>query len=185
MAKKVKKSYYALHLIYENQQYNEYIYVEGKVNEYVLEETNKLIEENVPKSLVYYFYENGGMVYVTDNDLTEMCNNISNKNKFYHVTGLFLKKDCSIYFSNHIGNTKYGTLEHEFGHYLDYLFGWYSESENFKEIFAEEKGSFQKNINNEEHYKTEDEYFAECYSIYLTEGETIHSTIGNGVTWGY
>lgn len=161
---------------YENQQYNEYIYAEGKVNEYVLDETSKLIAQgNVPKSLIHYFYEDGGMVYVTDKDLTEMCDEKETEKHKYRVLGFFQheKSEYCIYFSNDINDTLGGTLEHEFGHYLDYLFGWVSVGSHFEEIFAEEKGYFQKNINSGEHYKTEKEYFAECYSVYLTDGKTL------------
>lgn len=160
---------------YENQYYDEYIYAEGKVNEYVLDETSKLIAQgNVPQSLIYFFYENGGMVYVTDEDLTAMCYDESEKNE-HNVLGIFRhgNGEYRIYFSNRLGATSCGTLEHEFGHYLDYLFGWYSKNNSFEEIFNEEKENFQKNISSNEHYKTQTEYFAECYSIYLTEGETL------------
>lgn len=51
---------------YENQQYNEYIYAEGKINEYVLNEISELITQgNMPKALVYYFYKDGGIGVVS------------------------------------------------------------------------------------------------------------------------
>lgn len=161
---------------YKNQQYNEYIYADGNVNEYVLDETSKLIEQgNVPKSLIYYFYKNGGMVYVTDDKLGK-SGNVKTKNN-HEVLGIFRfneKQKYSIWVIDKLEDTiRAGTLEHEFGHYLDYLYGWSSKNEDFVKIFEEEKDNFQKYINNGEHYNTETEYFAECYSVYLTDGITL------------
>jgi len=159
---------------YENQYYDKYVYAEGKINEYVLDETSKLITQgNVPQSLVHFFYEMGGMVYVTDKDLTLMCDKKTEENQ-RRTIGFFRYKgnEYSIYFSDELSSTTCA-YEHEFGHYLDYLFGWYSESDNFEKIFNEEKESFQKYISDNEHYKTQDEYFAQCYSLYLTDEEIL------------
>lgn len=155
---------------YENKQYNEYVYAKGSINEYVLDETSKIIMQgNIPKSLYQTFYENGGMVYVSDEELNKICHEEEKENAT--ILGVFEygETDYSIYLTDDLEYTTCGTLEHEFGHYLDYLFGWKSESERFLKIFEEEKKGFQENINNGEHYKTQGEYFAECYETYLTD----------------
>lgn len=159
---------------YTDQYYDKYVYAEGRINEYVLDETSKLITQgNVPQSLIYYFYDMGGMVYVTDKDLSTLCHDETEKDR-ENVLGFFRygKGEYCIYLSNKLANTN-SAIEHEFGHYLDYLFGWYSTKDNFEKIFDEEKESFQKNISNNEHYKTQKEYFAECYSLYVMEKETL------------
>lgn len=152
--------------IYEDQQYNEHIFVEGKASEFVLKEIDKGIN-GVPKLITNLFYDMGGTVYVTDKSLTNMCFDENDKNKF-DVAGFFRHSQDSlcIYLPTILLSTYYGTIEHEFGHFIDYSFGWISETILYTTIFQEEKERFKK-LESNEYYQTPKEYFAECYYYYL------------------
>ena len=166
---------------YQNQCYNEYIFVEGKTNEYILQNINDYMSKNIPEEIRYFFFENGGMIYVTDENLTTQTKRIkssNNNNDKRRVLAYFRYDDTeySIHLSNILADTKEGTLEHEFGHYLDYYYDDFSETNIFKEIFDEEYPMFKKNIDNDEHYSTQSEYFAECFSVYLENEKQLIDT---------
>lgn len=155
---------------YENQYYNQYIYAEGNASSCILEETQKAID-NIPQSLRYFFYENGGMVSVT-NEEHESTYTYENEVIKFRVAGFFSHKgeeEYSITIINNLSNIEYGTVEHEFGHYLDFLFGKISNGKMFTNIFSEEYQSFRKNIESSNYYDNTSEYFAECFSYYLKE----------------
>lgn len=153
---------------YENQYYNKNIYAEGKVSSYILEETQKALD-NIPESLVSLFYENGGMVNVKD-EKSESTYTYDNKKIKFHVAGYYLyanDKNYSINIMTNIFNIKFGTIEHEFGHYLDSLFGFISNKELFKNAYLQEYQYFKKHIESDNYYDDTKEYFAESFSIYL------------------
>lgn len=155
---------------YENQYYNNYIYAEGKTSSYILEETQKSLD-NIPQSLVSFFYKNGGMVNVT-NEEYESTYTYKNDVIKFNVAGYFRHADNeenSITIMTDLYNIQNGTVEHEFGHYLDSLFDDISEKEIFNSIYLEEYKSFKSNIESSNYYDNNVEYFAESFSKYLTE----------------
>lgn len=155
---------------YENQYYNKYIYAEGQASECILDETQKAID-NVPQSLLSFFYENGGMVNVT-NEGYESTYNYKNDIIKFRVAGFFRHKgeeEYSIYIINNLNNIMYGTVEHEFGHYLDFLFDDISSDKLFKNAYLEEYQDFKEHIESNNYYDNQSEYFAESFSYYLNE----------------
>jgi len=155
---------------YENQYYNKYIYAEGKASSCILEETQKALN-NVPQSLVLLFYKNGGMVNVT-NEEYESTYTYENDVIKFSVAGFYQHKndeEYSISIMIDLSNIQGGTVEHEFGHYLDYLFDVISEKEFFNSIYLEEYKSFKSHIESSNYYDNNKEYFAESFSKYLTE----------------
>ena len=155
---------------YENQYYNKYIYAEGKASSCILEETQKAIDK-VPQSLVSLFYKSGGEVNVT-NEEYESTYTYKNDVIKFNVAGYFRHADNeenSITIMNDLSNIQDGTVEHEFGHYLDSLFDDISEKEFFNSNYLEEYESFKSNIESSNYYDNNVEYFAESFSKYLTE----------------
>lgn len=59
------------------------------------------------------------------------------------------------------------TPSHEMGHYLDYINGFPSESEEFKQIFLEEGPVFKANTLNTEWISDATEFFAEEFAYYV------------------
>lgn len=152
---------------YENQYYNKYIYAEGKTSSCILEETQKSLD-NVPQSLVSLFYKNGGMVNVT-NEEYESTYTYKNDVIKFNVAGFFRHADESIYIMTDLSNIEDGTVEHEFGHYLDSVFDDISEKGYFNSIYLEEYESFKNHIQSSNYYDNNVEYFAESFSKYLKE----------------
>lgn len=151
---------------YENQYYNKNIYTEGKISGYILEETQKALD-NIPKSLISLFYENGGMVNVT-NEKHESAYTYENDVIKFEVAGFYRHKSNEIYIMNYIDSIQYGTVEHEFGHYLDFLFDVISEKQLFTTIYLEEYHNFKEHIKSDNYYDNNKEYFAESFSTYTT-----------------
>lgn len=155
---------------YENQYYNKNIYAEGNASECILEETQKAID-NVPQSLLSLFYENGGMVNVTNKEYESTYTYENDVIKF-SVAGYFQhygEEEYSIYIINNLNNIENGTIEHEFGHYLDFLFDKISSKSAFTNAYLKEYQNFKDHIESSNYYDNTSEYFAECFSYYLKE----------------
>lgn len=155
---------------YEDQYYNKNIYVDGKVRSYILEETQRSLD-NIPESLRSMFYKNGGMINVTNKEYEGSYIYKSATIK-YKVVGSFYyasDEDYCINIMDNLSQIKRGTLEHEFGHYLDRLFEVVSEKKLFEDAYLNEYQNFKEYINEDNYYNDKNEYFAECFSIYINE----------------
>lgn len=65
-------------------------------------------------------------------------------------------------------------LYHEIGHAYDYCMQRISDTEEFKEIFEDEKENFHKYIEDDEYYTANThEYFAETFEEYVKENENL------------
>lgn len=156
---------------YENERYNDYIFVDGKVSVIVLKYIYDMIEK-IPSDIFNSFLSDSGKIYVTDKVLMSYLNNIDENETESHVSGFFRSEDISIWLSIELYAVYAGTIEHELGHYLDWKNDWISLSEEFEVLFLSEKEYFKK-IVKDDYYQTKQELFAEAFGKYCVKPDTL------------
>ncbi len=155
--------------IYTDTTYNNLIEVKGKASSFVINYTELKIT-NVPSGIVESFLLAGGKVFITDTDLDSLLS-VKTEGKTESKTAGFFKHGkagIGIWLSTDLMKTYDGTAEHEFGHFVDWKYGWLSEQLPFAMIAEHEKTAFKENINSSEYYQSDKEYFAECFSMFCT-----------------
>lgn len=80
-----------------------------------------------------------------------------------HYSGYYSTKDRSITLRKNDN-----TLYHELGHFVSFISGCSCSSAEFKEIYSREKAKYTK-YNKAYVCKDSNEFFAECYYLYLTD----------------
>lgn len=119
------------------------------------------VEEQVltlPSALVNYFINEGWELYVTTENIAHVYYN--DKYKSVLATTEYNAKRIII---EDREEAVIGSVQHEFGHFLDYLNGKPCWSEEFKRIYIEEVEIFKSNINNSDCVRDEQEFFAETF----------------------
>lgn len=158
---------------YENQQYSEYIYADGKVGELLLNKTEKALA-NIPEQFLRMFLNDGGQVIVTRN-FDELYQKYGGEDAGFlkYTYGFFVLAEKKIYLKPVLSSTQWEVLGHEFGHYLDRKCKDISHSSSFINTYLEEKESFQKIDSNKHHTSASNEYFAEAFVLYFSEPEKL------------
>ncbi len=121
----------------------------------------------LPDKLVTSFVENDWKIYVTEEDM----NQVYFQGKYQRVLGMTSFRDKWIKIGNFEDEINMSVF-HEFGHYLDYINKFPSKSEEFRQIYIEEVGTFIKNSPNPGAVANEKEFFAETFH-YMLENQSI------------
>lgn len=138
------------------------ISTEGNITNRHTKKLLKLIE-TIPSHILECFNEYGFQVVLTDVNIAE---------RYYQdtslgdIAGLFVENESTIYISSKRNYINHATI-HEFGHFFDYINDWSSTSEDFINIYIEEKDNLQI-ISHDNHYKSSSsEFFATSFQQYL------------------
>ncbi len=131
----------------------------GNVNQNYIE----IVEDTLllmPQDLVEAFVNDEWCIFVTTENLSQKYFN----GKYFMVIGVTLPKNKYIKVANKYESLAYTTL-HEFGHYLDQACSgqFSSKSEEFKQIYLEEKDTFKANNTQISDIRDEKEFFAEMF----------------------
>lgn len=110
-------------------------------------------------------FENfGGVLSITNENLGEKFFNDSSKHIVAVTSYKGSSKECSI----NIGTKDSTAVLHEMGHFIDYVCGYLSETEKYKEIWGSEIEAFKSfHYTADENTSTANEYFAESFQVYI------------------
>lgn len=156
------------YMLFETSEYA----VDGNVTEEFIQDTKEAIDL-VPEEIKVEFYASGWKL------------EIGNTNERHYGLCNVKKKIIYIYYHNDIQeHYVVDTLFHEFGHYIDYINGWISETEEFKALY---KVRTYVDVTRDDGYcyKNEQELFATLYrdliirSDYLKSYNQYYSYINN------
>lgn len=126
------------------------------------EESYKLIPENVRT----HFENSGWGIYA--------IKNLGQKkyDKKISILALTIVDEKAIYIDNR--EKAVNSVIHEIGHYIDFSYGFISQSAEFNEIFNEEMPVFIKlHKTNKANTNTPVEYFAEFFEVMMIEPELV------------
>lgn len=121
----------------------------------------KIIEENLsllPEELVQHFVSNGWKLYLTTEDIAKVY--LGRKYESAMAVTVYSLK--LIVIENREEAVKESVI-HEFGHYLDYVLGFPSLSNEFHDFYVTEASTFKSNIPNASCVSDEREFFAETF----------------------
>lgn len=138
---------------------------EGTVEEHFINRANEILNR-LPYEILKEFQDNGWNFYLTDTNLA----NRFYAGKFSSVQGTTDPNSLSIYIEDRDSAVEEATL-HEFGHYVDFIRGGISETNEFVSIFNEESISFQNSFDCDFYYDIY-EFFAEGFSMYNVSENT-------------
>lgn len=110
-------------------------------------------------------FENfGGVLSITNENLGEKFFNDSSKRIVAVTSYKGSSKECSI----NIGTRDSTAVLHEMGHFIDYVSGYLSNTEEYKSIWGSEVEAFKSfHYTAEENTNTANEYFAESFQVYV------------------
>ena len=128
-------------------------------------ELNKL-----PKYLLDSFVRLGWHIYVTDENIAKTYFG----SKYSSVQGVTIYNDKVILIEKRNVAIKESTI-HEFGHFVDYVTGFDSDTKYFKNIYEEEAQLFKSKISNSSCVRDEQELFAEGF-FYLFKNPDVVPT---------
>lgn len=120
-----------------------------------------IVEEQLltlPPVLVNMFINEGWQLCVTTEDIAHVYYN----DKYSSVLATTEYKTKRIIIEDR-DEAVIGSVQHEFGHFLDYISGKLCWSEEFKKIYIEEAPKFKANIENSSCVRDEQEFFAETF----------------------
>lgn len=144
-------------------EYYEIVQAYGDVNEEYVETVEEILL-TLPPKLVESFISNGFSIYVT----TENIAQVYYEGKFKSVRATFRRKKKEIRVENR-EEAIFGSVEHEFGHYLDMINGDISWSEEFGKIYEEEAAEFKTRISNPGCVSDQGEFFAEIFAYIIKD----------------
>lgn len=157
----------------QEEEYYNIVQTIGNVEQkYVIRTEKQLL--NVPPDIVNLFIQNGFTISVTDEDIAKKYYSDveEGKEKITKVRATFSFNGKYLILENREDDSVMeGVVEHEFGHYLDKLKGEPSQTDEFKEIYLEEKETFKSRISkiNAGSVTNEKEFFAEIFSYMLLD----------------
>ncbi len=147
---------------YEKTSYYGIVRTVGNVEpKYVNAVEEKLME--LPPALVNSFIKEGWNIYVTTEDLAARFDY-----KIGSVLGITDYRAREICIEDR-EKAVLSTVEHEFGHYLDYVTGVRSLSNEFNQIYLEEVETFKSNIPNPGCVSGPQEFFAETFAWIIVD----------------
>ena len=117
----------------------------------------------LPPVLVNSFIENGWNIYVTTEELAARY-----QYRIGSVRGITNYKERRIDIEDR-EEAVLSAVEHEFGHYLDYVGGVQSLGEEFNQIYREEVEIFKSNIPNPGCVSGPQEFFAETFAWIIVD----------------
>ena len=145
---------------YKNNLIN--ISTEGNIKNKDIKKLLKIIE-TIPSHILESFNENGFKVVLTDVNIAEIY---YQDTSLGDIAGLFVENESTIYISSKRNYINHATI-HEFGHFFDSINNWSSSSEEFTNIYIEEKDNL-KIISHDNHYKSSSaEFFATSFQQYF------------------
>lgn len=121
----------------------------------------------IPESIRLSFESSGGSVQLTEEDL-----GIRFYGKNNTVLALYTPETNTVYIDYREKAIK--SVQHEFGHYVDYSHNWISQTDEFKRIHNAEVASFCKiHKTAKQNTNTPIEYFAESFQFYINNPQTL------------
>ena len=135
--------------------------IKGNVDPYYLNLLNSELNK-LPVNALNRFKNSGWHIYVTDENIAKTVFN----GKYKSVQGVTVYSDRTILIEARESAIRESTI-HEFGHFIDYMKGFISDSDEFKKIYNEEVNTFKSRIPNSSCVRDEQEFFAETlYYLY-------------------
>lgn len=108
----------------------------GHVNQESIDVANSLLNK-VPSALLEEFVSNGWKFYISGDDVAQKYPDSNDADKKGYIS--FDDKSIEV---EHTSDSVKATTVHEFGHYVDYIKGGLSDTDEFKKIFDNECDSF-------------------------------------------
>lgn len=142
--------------------YPSFIEVIGVSEDYV----DKVLSNyyRIPEIVRNKFENFGGVLSITNENLGEKFFNDSSKHIVAVTSYKGSSKECSI----NIGTKDATAVLHEMGHFIDYVCGCLSETEEYKVIWGSEVEAFKSfHYTADENTSTANEYFAESFQVYI------------------
>lgn len=133
--------------------------VEQRYIDIVEEELLKL-----PNLLVESFIEEDWSIYVTSEDIAKTY--LNGRVKRARAVTSIARKEIIIEARD---AAVYGSVQHEFGHYMGYICGEVGWTEEFAQIYYEESETLQTRIDNPGCISDQGEFFAETFSLIINE----------------
>lgn len=149
-------------------QYSDYIFVNGTAPKNEVKAMEKFLK-NLPAWLVDYHKEKGSILSLREKSFPLSK---SGNNKYGRTVGQFNTVSTHIQILNNKA-TMERTVYHEYGHFLDSIYS-ITESENFRQIFSEEKQIYFEKVEEREYIiSCESEYFAGAFAEYILNGKKL------------
>ena len=140
--------------------------IKGNVDIHYLSILNNELNK-LPVNVLNRFKNSGWHIYITDENIAKSVF----YGKYKSVQGVTLYSDRTILIEARESAIKESTI-HEFGHFIDYMKDFISDSDEFKSIYNEEVNIFKSRIPNSSCVRDEQEFFAETlYYIYKDQGK--------------
>lgn len=118
----------------------------------------------IPEIVRNKFEDFGGVLSITNENLGEKFFNDSSKRIVAVTSYKGSSKECSI----NIGTKDSTAVLHEMGHFVDYVCGYLSDTEEYKDIWGSEVEAFKSfHYTADENTNTANEYFAESFQVYI------------------
>lgn len=136
--------------------------INGADNTYLNKLNNEL--NKVPEKVINTFKKEGWNIYITGENLAQTHFG----GKYSSVQGLTSYNKKEIIIENRPEAVRESTI-HELGHFLDYYFGFISDSDEFTNIYNKEVDTFKSNITNSSCVRNKREFFAETFYYMYTD----------------
>lgn len=118
----------------------------------------------IPEIVRNKFEDFGGVLSITNENLGKKFFNDSSKHIVAVTSYKGSSKECSI----NIGTKDATAVLHEMGHFVDYVCGYLSDTEEYKDIWGSEVEAFKSfHYTADENTNTANEYFAESFQVYI------------------
>lgn len=146
----------------ENIDYNKIVKCIGSVEHKYIDIVQEKIS-TLPQFLVKSFVQEGWNIYITEYDLATQYGY-----KKGTVLGMTDYNRTTIYIDNREKAVQ-TAVEHEFGHYLDYISNLPSLNSEFAEIYQEEVQEFKVGLSNPNCVTNPQEFFAEIFACLIAD----------------
>ena len=139
------------------------IKADGNVSRGLLQYANNIMGR-VPSAVLNAFTQQGWSIYVTDSDLNARFFD----NQYGGVSGATVYADKAIYVNASKFNIN-DAMVHEFGHFIDSNCGFVSCTQEFTDIYNEEKNTFKytNSCGDGHEFSNTVEYFASAFDEYI------------------
>lgn len=146
----------------EEKTYPSFVEVIGVSDSYANRVLNNYYR--LPEIARSKFESFGGVLSITNENLGAKFYNDSSKHIVAVTNYKGSSKECSI----NIGTRDSTAVLHEMGHFIDYVSGYLSDTEEYKSIWGSEVEAFKSfHYTADENTNTANEYFAESFQVYV------------------
>lgn len=145
-----------------SKTYPSFVEVIGVSDDYV----DKVLSNyyRIPEAARNKFENFGGVLSITNENLGEKFYNNSSKHIVAVTNYKGSSKECSI----NIGTKDSTAVLHEMGHFVDYVCGYLSDTEEYEDIWGSEVEAFKSfHYTADENTNQANEYFAESFQVYI------------------